>query len=139
MRTKIKLFGKSVSRRQFLATTGGITFVVSASAILPTIPFGDTEDEGREEKQLNAWIHLNSDGKITVYNPAAEMGQGSMTALAVLMAEEMDADWSDINIEYSPIEPEIYGLRRFGRGGTMITVGSFTVRSYYEMLRKAGA
>ncbi|MCZ6899169.1 MAG: molybdopterin-dependent oxidoreductase [Bacteroidetes bacterium] len=139
MRTKIKLFGKSVSRRQFLATTGGITFVVSASAILPTIPFGDMEEERSDEKQLNAWIHLNSDGKITVYNPAAEMGQGSMTALAVLMAEEMDADWSDINIEYSPIEPEIYGLRRFGRGGTMITVGSFTVRSYYEMLRKAGA
>ncbi len=139
MKTKNKIFGKSVSRRQFLATTGGITFVVSASAILPNLPFGDDDEKENKEKQLNAWIHLSPDGKITVYNPAAEMGQGSMTALAVLMAEEMDADWSDINIEYSPIEPDTYGHRRFGRGGAMITVGSFTVMSYYEMLRKAGA
>ncbi len=93
-----------------------------------------------QDNQLSVWAHLSPDGQVTIFNPAAEMGQGSMTALPVIFAEEMDADWSKVHIVYSPIEPQIYGAGWDGSpGGTMITVGSRTVRSYYTNMRQSGA
>lgn len=131
----------SISRRKFIATTGGITFMVAGYGMFSKFAVGKPRAID-QEKQVTAWVHLNTNGKVTIYNPAAEMGQGSMTALAVLIAEEMDADWSKVHIEYSPIDPAIYG-RSWGRGrngrGSMLTVGSATVRGYYENLRHAGA
>ncbi|MCO6490263.1 MAG: xanthine dehydrogenase family protein molybdopterin-binding subunit [Phaeodactylibacter sp.] len=131
---------QAISRRQFLATAGGITFFVAAGAFAPKIFAGESRGEFEGEKQITAWVRLEADGRITIYNPAAEMGQGSMTALAVIIAEEMDADWADVRIEHSPIEPDTYGLQWGGKlGGPMITVGSRTVRGYYHALRHAGA
>lgn len=129
-----------ISRRQFLAAAGSITFVVTAGAFVPRL-FTDKENEAPIlDNQITAWVRLDTDGRITIYNPAAEMGQGSMTALAVIIAEEMDADWADVHIEHSPIEPSVYGLQWGGKlGGPMITVGSRTVRGYYQSLRHAGA
>ena len=77
---------------------------------------------------------------MTIYNPAAEMGQGSMTSLPLLFAEEMDADWSRVRVEFAPQEAEIYGGEGW-RPGTklMFTVGSRTTNSYYTVMRKAGA
>lgn len=132
---------EGISRRGFLKAAGGVTFAVAAYALFPKLPFGgEIEASGEfEEKKLNAWVRIASDGKITIYNPAAEMGQGSMTALPIIIAEEMDADWSDVKIENSPIEPDIYGSGGFGGRLSMITVGSRTVRTYYDSLRLAGA
>jgi isoquinoline 1-oxidoreductase beta subunit len=62
-----------------------------------------------------------------------------MTALPIIVAEELDADWDTVNIEFSPIEPQIYGNPEWFSGTTMITVGSRTVMGYYSALRKAGA
>ena len=91
-------------------------------------------------QSINAWVQIDTTGRIRIYSPAAEMGQGSMTALAIIIAEEMDADWNQVDIEHSPIEPSIYGLQWNGNlGGPMITVGSRTVRGYYKNLRHAGA
>ena len=131
----------SISRRGFLKAAGGVTFAIAAYALVPKLPVFDTADASGEfvEKKVSAWVHLRSDGKIIIYNPSAEMGQGSMTALPLILAEEMDADWSDVIIEQSPIEPEIYGSRGFGGRPRMITVGSRSVMSYYESLRLAGA
>lgn len=130
----------ALSRRKFLRAAGGITFAVSASAILPkwimdgAEPALSVEDKG---SAISAWVHIRPDGRITIYNPAAEMGQGSMTALPAILAEELDADWSKVQIEFSPIEPKIYGPG--ARGGRMMTVGSRAVSGYYESLRQAGA
>ncbi|MDX2070393.1 MAG: xanthine dehydrogenase family protein molybdopterin-binding subunit [Haliscomenobacter sp.] len=130
----------ALSRRKFLRAAGGITFAVSASAILPkwimdgAEPALSTEDKG---PAISAWVHIRPDGRITIYNPAAEMGQGSMTALPAIFAEELDADWSKVRIEFSPIEPKIYGPGAWG--GRMMTVGSRAVSGYYESLRQAGA
>ena len=126
----------------------GLTFLVVGYPLVSTISKGDQavpDDDLRPEdvdKEITAWVNINTQGRITIYNPAAEMGQGSMTALPVLIAEEMDADWANVTVEYSPVEPTIYGRswgRGRGTGGTMLTVGSHAVSGYFDNLRHAGA
>lgn len=129
-----------MKRRKFLTATGGITFAVSAYAFLPQWLWAEPSTENGPNgmgNQINAWVHIRPDGRITIYNPAAEMGQGSMTALPLIFAEELDADWSAVHIEQSPVEPKIYGPGAWG--GRMMTVGSRAVSGYYESLRQAGA
>lgn len=105
---------------------------------LPALVF--KKGELAESKQISAWVHLASDGSVTIYNPASEMGQGTMTALAAIFAEEMDADWSKVKVEDAPVEPDIYGIGWGGeRGGSMLTVGSRSVSGHYNNLRQSGA
>lgn len=130
----------AVSRRRFLVTAGGFGFVITAGAFAPKFLLDKNKKEDEETPSLTAWVQLDKEGKITIYNPAAEMGQGSMTALAAIIAEEMDADWSRVRVEYAPVIPAIYGMQWNGKpGGPMITAGSRTTRGYYKNLRQAGA
>lgn len=130
----------TISRRQFMLTAGGFSFAVTAGALAPKFLVNKDPDAAKGDPQITAWVKITADGKITIYNPAAEMGQGSMTALAAIIAEEMDADWDKVHIEYSPVEPGIYGMQWNGTmGGPMITAGSRTIRGYYKPLRQAGA
>lgn len=129
-----------ISRRKFVKIAGGITFLVTGYPLWARYLY-EGGIETKLEKEISAWVQISTFGEVRIFNPAAEMGQGSMTALAVLVAEEMDADWSKVKIEYSPIDPEIYG-RSWGGGrgrGSMMTVGSQAIRGYYENLRHAGA
>ncbi len=131
---------KSLDRRQFLKLSGGLTFLVAVQQVLPGCAFSEEQARDIKTAELSAWVHLQSDGTVTIFNPAAEMGQGSMTGLAVIVAEEMDADWEKVRIEQSPVEPDTYGLGWGGElGGPMLTVGSRTIRGYYRPLRHAGA
>jgi len=129
-----------LSRRRFLATAGGFGFVITAGAFAPRFLKDKKNKELADTPSLTAWVQLDKEGNITMYNPAAEMGQGSMTALAAIIAEEMDADWSKVRVEYAPVIPAIYGMQWNGKpGGPMITAGSRTTRGYYKNLRQAGA
>lgn len=129
-----------ISRRRFLATAGSLSFVITAGAFAPGLLSAQNRQKNDGDEQITAWVRLTADGKITLYNPAAEMGQGSMTALAIIIAEEMDADWANVLIENSPVEPAVYGLQWSGQlGGPMVTAGSRTIRGYYPHLRQAGA
>ncbi len=134
---------KLVSRRTFLKSSGGVALFIGASGLLPQlISCADTKRlrEQLANHQLTAWVQINEDGLITIYNPAAEMGQGSMTSLPLIFAEEMDADWSKVKVEFSPQETEIYGSEGWVPGSKlMFTVGSRTTKSYYPVMRKAGA
>lgn len=131
----------NISRRQFITAASGITLAITAYALYPSLS-GQKSDPSSgelEETKVNAWVHLRSDGQITIYNPASEMGQGSMTALPVILAEELDVDWSKVRIETAPIDVETYGFQAFGNRKVMINVGSRTVMGYYDSLRQAGA
>src|SRR5687768_14865962 len=66
------------------------------------------------------------------------MGQGSMTSLPLILADEMDADWSKVKIEFAPADAEIYGYT-FNNSKAMAIVGSRAVMLYYNQLRTAGA
>jgi len=129
-----------LSRRTFVQAGAGISFAVAFGSWGVKALAG--ESGAMAESAFGAWVRIDADGTILIYNPAAEMGQGSMTALPVILAEEMDADWTDVRIEYSPVEPGIYGRGwggGGGGGGTMLTVGSMAVRGYFTKLRLAGA
>jgi isoquinoline 1-oxidoreductase beta subunit len=86
---------------------------------------------------LTPWVSIAPDGTITIMSAATEMGQGSMTSLPLIIAEELDADWSKVKIVPAPVIEKIYGNPGFG--GMMYTAGSNAVRSYYDNLRLFGA
>ena len=132
-----------IGRRQFLKSSGGVALFITASGLLPNI-LSCTDSKGVERQltkhDVTAWVRITEDGQITIYNPAAEMGQGSMTSLPLVFAEEMDADWSKVHVEFSPQESDIYGSPGWQPGTKlMFTVGSRTTNSYYSVMRKAGA
>lgn len=124
---------------------GGALFMVTAWKMAPSWMVDDQGEylkygSDPQVEKLSVWVQIHEDDRITIFNPSSEMGQGSMTALAVVIAEELDAMWSKVIVAQSPAEPNIYGAGWGGRGRkSMITVGSRTVASYYESLRQAGA
>jgi isoquinoline 1-oxidoreductase beta subunit len=136
-------YKKGITRRKFLATTGGATILIGGLYLLPGCKQknGQTSDDPElQEKEVNVWVRMTSDDQVIIYTPAAEMGQGSMTAVPVILAEEMDADWSKVTILSSPVEAEIYGVGWHPGGKkSMITAGSRTIRSFYQLMREAGA
>jgi len=128
--------GMGISRRQFLGGAAGITFAVgigSQGAWLVADAAANTAGY-----DIGAWVHITPDNKITIITPAAEMGQGSMTGVPVALAEELDADWSQVTLQMAPAEPRIYGYGS-GNNKRMMIVGSRAVRSYFEQMRLAGA
>src|SRR5258705_8115667 len=133
MRQHTKLFEAAVSRRQVMVGAAGLSFAFVATravsaAVLTTGPTGQV---------LNPWISIAADGTITIMSAATEMGQGSLTALPLIIAEELDADWSKVRITPAPPLDQIYGNPTFG--GMMYTAGSAAVTSYYKPLRTIGA
>ena len=90
-------YKKGINRRKFLATTGGATIMIGGFYLLPGCKQknGPTSGDSKLlEKEISVWVRMTSDDQVIIYTPAAEMGQGSMTAVPVILAEEMDADWS---------------------------------------------
>lgn len=83
----------------------------------------------------NAWLRINKDNTVTVRINHSEMGQGVTTALAMIVAEELDADWSKITVEFAPAEA-IYKNPRFNG---QLTAASTSVRTSWDILRNAGA
>lgn len=83
----------------------------------------------------NAWLRITADGTVTVVCGSAEMGQGVLTAIPMMVAEELDADWKKVRVEQSPVD-KAYDNPMFGM---QATGGSTTVRAHWEPLRKAGA
>src|SRR5207302_8440095 len=83
----------------------------------------------------NAFVRIGSDERITVIVNHSEMGQGVYTALPMLLAEELDADWSKVGFESAPVEPK-YNHPVFGM---QMTGGSTSVWSSFQQFREAGA
>ena len=116
-----------LDRRAFLTVTG----IVGLSLVFE-IP---TRGGARPARAVatfepNAWLTITPDGAITVHITIAEIGQGAGTALAQILAEELEADWKDVRIDYPVSDPK-YGL--------MLTVGSATINSSFGPLSRAGA
>jgi isoquinoline 1-oxidoreductase subunit beta len=127
-----KIDRSMMSRRGFLEGSAGLTFALSIPGALIARPAAALA-EGGVPFSIGAWVTIGPDGAIVMAIPVAEMGQGSSTGLAMVFAEEMDADWSRVSIVYPPIKPEIFGNPIFG--GMMVTYGSGSSRGYWDKIR----
>ncbi|WP_116808673.1 xanthine dehydrogenase family protein molybdopterin-binding subunit [Steroidobacter cummioxidans] len=85
----------------------------------------------------NAFVRIDEDSTVTVLSKHVEMGQGSYTGLATIVAEELDADWSQIRVEGAPADAKLYNNLAFGpfQG----TGGSTAIANSYDQLKQAGA
>jgi isoquinoline 1-oxidoreductase beta subunit len=81
------------------------------------------------------WLRIAPDDTVTIMLSQVEMGQGVMTSMPMLVAEELDADWATIKTEWAPADPR-YGNPDFG--GVQLTAGSNSVRGMWKILRTAG-
>jgi isoquinoline 1-oxidoreductase beta subunit len=122
------------SRRDFLKATAVAGGGLSLELCLPGAAFGAADAAAGAE--INAWVVINADDSVVIRVARSEMGQGSSTGLPMLVAEELECDWSRVRIEYVlPAE----NLRRNRAWGTLATGGSRATRDSQSYLRKAGA
>jgi len=84
----------------------------------------------------NAFIRIDQSGKTTLVMPQVEMGQGVYTAVAMILAEELDADFSQVVLEHAPPNDKLYGNPIFG---IQVTGNSNSIRAFWKPLRVAGA
>src|SRR5262245_45610528 len=125
---------KTLNRRTFLrvSAAGGALLV---SGYLPGLrQQGVVEAAGVFEP--NVWVKIGSDDNVTIMLSMLEMGQGVMTSMPMLVAEELDLDWNKIKTEWAPADSR-YGNPNFG--GAQLTAGSNSVRGMWKLLREAGA
>jgi isoquinoline 1-oxidoreductase beta subunit len=126
-----------VNRRDFLKTSAaGLSFAFTLAADPRTL-IGEAA-AADAPLAATAWITISTDGSITIVSPAAEMGQGSFTTLPLIIAEELDADWSKVK----PVLPPAWDDKAYGNpayGGTFQTSASASVNGYFKALRIAGA
>jgi len=127
-----------VSRRGVLAGMGGMSFCLALGVDGATLLPAAQANTPADAKAFNAWVRIAPNGTITVLSAGAEMGQGSMTGLPLIVAEEMDADWSKVAIEIAPADPKLYGYM-LNNNRMMAIVGSRATMLYYNDLRIAGA
>src|SRR5216117_3270860 len=119
----------TISRREFVETAAGLVIAFH-------LPSGIAERTFRPAAapsfSPNAWLSIGTDGIVTLIVDKSEMGQGSQTGLAMILAEELDADWSTVRLGPVPENPAGWSRR-------MSTGGSTAIRTSWEPLRKAGA
>ncbi|MET0855382.1 MAG: molybdopterin cofactor-binding domain-containing protein, partial [Telluria sp.] len=118
-----------MNRRGFLKTTGAAGLVFAFH-----IPFASAQTTDTPE--VNAWVVVKPDDTIVIRIARSEMGQGTLTGLAQLVAEELDADWSRVTTEY-PTPGQ--SLARNRVWGSFSTGGSRGMRESHEYVRKGGA
>ncbi|OYQ33859.1 twin-arginine translocation pathway signal protein [Niveispirillum lacus] len=125
------------SRRTFLKGTGG-ALIISA-----TVPLGSFAAEaagpaiiGPADPRPNVFVRVAKDNSVTVLVKHLDKGQGIMTGLTTIVAEELDADWSQMRGEHAPADSKLYGNHFFGIQGTG---GSTAVANSWDELRMAGA
>ena len=100
------------------------------------VPFGPRRGHANGGREVTAWVVIHPDDTVVIRVARSEMGQGSFTALPMLVAEELACDWSKVTAEFAPPHEN---LRRRRVWGDMSTGGSRSIRTSQEALRRAGA
>jgi len=112
------------------SAAGGVALVVGFH-LSPGAFAGQAQDqEKKTPNPFDAWVRITPDNRVTLILGKSEMGQGIMTALPMILAEELSVDWKQVKVEQAPTNPKIYDL---GTGGSGSVAGSWLP------LRRAGA
>jgi isoquinoline 1-oxidoreductase beta subunit len=121
------------SRRDFLKATAAVGGGLLIGVVVPGA--SRDADAASTSFQPNAFVRITPDNTVTVIVGLSEMGQGVLTAIPQLVAEELDADWTRVRFEQAPADPTyknpVFGIQATG--------GSTSVRGHWEPMRKAGA
>src|ERR1700681_2979063 len=128
-----------LSRRGLL--TGGLAGGFLLAFHLPVRALAANEpvqppDDTTGKFAPNAFIRIDNAGKTTLVMPQVEMGQGIYTAVAMILAEELDADFAKVTLEHAPANEKLYANPAFG---IQATGGSTSLRAFWKPLRDAGA
>jgi isoquinoline 1-oxidoreductase subunit beta len=128
-----------ISRRGFVAGTAGLAFGFAIPGFLGAMSGPAAAATNAAQKTIGGWVTIGTDGAITIVAPSAEMGQGIFTGMPMIVAEELDADWSKVSSVFPPAvaAPPVYGNPAFG--GPLLTVGSSSVAGYWDKARLIGA
>lgn len=119
---------ENVSRREFLqASLAGGVFVLRASFIPKPLWADDEATPAALEPSL--WMSISPDGTVTIVAHRSEMGSGSRTALPMVLADELGADWNRVKIEQALGDPKY---------GSQDTDGSHSVRDWFDLMRETG-
>ena len=126
---------QAISRRTFLAGTAGTTLIMGFGSILPGCSSDDAASDlaaiGASKRfSPVVWFEIDGTGAVLINIAKAEMGQHVGTALARIVAEELGADWGRVSIRHVDTDP---------RWGYMVTGGSWSIVTSFEMLSRAGA
>src|SRR5919108_6095817 len=119
-----------LTRRHFLKTTA-----LAGAALVIGFRLDGRIAAGAEAIAPNAFIRIAPDNTITIISKHTELGQGSYSGLATILAEEMDADWGQIRVEAAPADTQRYGNRLLG--GAQVTGGSTSMAEGWDQLRRA--
>ncbi len=123
----------TVDRRSFLIRTaaagGGL-------ALGLRLPFGPSDIRADGAPEVNAWVVVKPDDSVVIRIARSEMGQGTLTGLAQLVAEELECDWSKVSTEYPTPRQNVERKRVWG---DFQTAGSFGIRGSQEYVRQGGA
>jgi isoquinoline 1-oxidoreductase beta subunit len=125
------------SRRSVLR--GGLAGAFVLGFHLPAHAVNEPEqppDSTQGKFAPNAFIRIDHSGLTTLVMPQVEMGQGVYTAVAMVLAEELDADFSKVAVEHAPPDDKLYGNPTFG---IQVTGNSNSIRAFWKPLRAAGA
>lgn len=126
-----------LSRRGFLASAGALSFAVMASGTVKVLS-GEALAQDAGALSANAWVSIHRDDQVTIRFGSTEMGQGVMTSLPMILAEELDADWSKVIVEQvHQGDASVYGNP--ATGGLLFTAGSSSIAGYFDIMRRAGA
>jgi isoquinoline 1-oxidoreductase subunit beta len=123
-----------LSRRRFLqagaAAGGGLMLSLS-------LPLAAAQAEAADSFAPDAFIRIDADGQIVLTLPYVEMGQGTYTSIPMLIAEELEVDLKQVQLEHAPPNEKLYGNPLLG--GIQATGNSNAVRASWQPLRQAGA
>jgi isoquinoline 1-oxidoreductase subunit beta len=126
---------KIIQRRAFIrltAMSGAALFVIGYLDVKgkpsQIVNFSGEESLGAK---MNAYIFIDSSGRITIYNNRPEMGQGTFESIPMIIAEELEVDINKVNIMQSPADRKIYG--------DQMVVGSRSISGNFDLMRKIGA
>src|SRR5438445_10509765 len=112
------------SRREFLKTgvAGSAALVVGFRLSAHGLAGQAAEHEKKTPNPFDAWVRITPDNRVTLILGKSEMGQGIMTALPMILAEELCVDWKQVKVQQAATNPKIYDL---GTGGSGSVAGSW--------------